>query len=110
MAIDRVAAVMVRQLEHHKGKLYEKGRGISLARGIPGEEAGVPEPGEAEAEKRVVKIKRFLMKPMTETEAISEMENLGHDFFLFLDAGTKQLRLLYRRKDGNYGLIEPELG
>ncbi len=110
MAIDRVATIMIRQLEHHKGKRYEKGRGASLARGTFSEGAQMAEPEDKDAEKKVVKIKRFLMKPMTETEAIAEMEGLGHDFFMFLDADAKQLKLLYRRKDGNYGLIEPELG
>ncbi len=110
MAIDRVAAVMIRQLEHHKGKAYEKGRGVSLARGTFSQEATTAEPDGIDAEKKVVKTKRFLMKPMTEAEATHEMENLGHDFFLFLDADAKKLKLLYRRKDGNYGLIEPELG
>jgi len=57
-----------------------------------------------------VKTKRFLVKPMTVDEAISQMELLGHDFFLFLDADTERLNLLYRRDDGNYGLIEPEQG
>ena len=110
MAIDRVATIMIRQLEHHKGKVYEKGRGVSLARGTFSEKATATEPGEIEPDRKVVKIKRFLIKPMTETEAIAEMESLGHDFFLFLDADVKKLKLLYRRKDGNYGLIEPELG
>ncbi len=109
IAIDRVSVVMIRQLEHHKGKLYEKGRGVSLARGTGGELAPA-EPDDAAPERKVVKTKRFLMKPMTESEAIDEMETLGHDFFLFLDADVKKLRLLSRRKDGNYGLIAPELG
>ncbi len=109
MAIDRVAAIMIRQLEHHKGKRYAKGRGVSLARTFS-EEVKTAEPADRDVEKTVVKIKRFLMKPMTEAEAISEMESLDHDFFLFLDADAKKLKLLYRRKDGNYGLIEPELG
>jgi len=43
-------------------------------------------------------------------EAIRQMELLGHDFFLFMDADTERLNLLYRREDGNYGLIEPERG
>ncbi len=111
VAIDRVAAIMIRQLEHHKGKRHEKGRGVSLARGRISEEAATAGPDAAtEAERKVVKVKRFLMNPMTEAEAIDEMEALGHDFFLFLDADAKKLKLLYRRNDGNYGLIEPELG
>ncbi len=109
IAIDRVADVMIRQLEHHKGKLYERGRGVSPMRGV-GEETTVTAPEGTETERRIVKTKRFLLRPMTESEAIHEMEMLGHDFFLFLDADVKKMKLLYRRKDGNYGLIEPELG
>ena len=103
-AVDRVAAIMTRQLEHHKGKLYEKGRGFSFARGNLNNESI------ATANKRkLVKTKGFPIKPMTLSESIEQMEYLGHDFFLFLDAETDALKLLYRRKDGNYGLIEPEL-
>jgi len=104
-AIDKVVDVLSNRIERYKGKLYDKGRGVSLAR------QGVAiEVEEIEAPKRVVKSKRFLVKPMPIDEAINQMELLGHDFFLFLDADTEKLNLLYRRKDGNYGLIEPERG
>ena len=103
-AIDRVAAIMIRQLEHHKGKLYSKGRGSSLARGEFSESA------EPEFAGKVVKVKRFAVKPMTQDEAIDQMELMGHDFFLFFNADTEEFRLLYRRRDGDYGLIELELG
>ncbi len=103
-AIDKVAAIMSRQIEHYKGKLYEKGRGSSFARSEFSEEAETPPP------RRVVKVKRFAVKPMSVAEATDQMELLGHDFFLFFNADTRKLNLLYRRKDGNYGLIEPELG
>ena len=101
-AINKVAAVINRQIERYKGKLYEKGRGSSLARGEFEEEA--PPAG------KVVKVKRFAVKPMSAAEAIDQMELLGHDFFLFFNAESEELNLLYRRHDGNYGLIEPELG
>jgi len=104
-AIDKVAATMDRQIEHYKGKLYEKGRGSSLARGEFNEEVTAAQPLQ-----KVVKVKRFAVKPMSVAEAIDQMELLGHDFFLFFNADTEELNLLYRRKDGNYGLIEPELG
>jgi len=103
-AIDKVATIMNRQIEHYKGKLYEKGRGSSFARSEFSEEVETRPP------RRVVKIKRFEVKPMSVAEATDQMELLGHDFFLFFNADTEKLNLLYRRKDGNYGLIEPELG
>jgi putative sigma-54 modulation protein len=100
-AVDRVVAILTRQLERRKGKLYDKGRGNSLARG----KYVQPEPT---AERKVVKRKRFAIEPMTLADAIEQMETLGHNFFLFVDDGTGETRLLYRRNDGNYGLIEPE--
>ena len=105
MAIDKVAAIITRQLEHHKGKFYKKGRGTSLARGEFNEAAET-----TETAKKVVKTKRFPVKPMSVDEAIAQMELLGHSFFLFFDADVEKVKLLYRRNDGNYGLIEPEIG
>lgn len=59
-------------------------------------------------EGRVVRLKRFAMKPMSEAEAIEQMEALGHNFFLFRDADRDETALLYRRRDGDYGLILQE--
>jgi len=58
----------------------------------------------------VAKTKRFVVKPMDVAEAAMQMELLGHDFFVFTDAETFEVRVLYRRKDGTYGLIEPVIG
>jgi putative sigma-54 modulation protein len=57
----------------------------------------------------IVKLKRFDMLPMFEEDAITQMEELGHAFFVFLDAETEQVAVLYRRSDGNYGVIQPVL-
>ena len=100
--VDRVVDVLTRQLERRKGKLYDKKRSNPRARGK------FVEPAPAPAAKKVVKRKRFAVEPMTLEDAIEEMETLGHDFFLFTDAVSDEARLLYRRKDGDYGLIEPE--
>jgi len=104
-AIDKVAVTMNRQIEHYKGKRYNRGKGSSLVRGEFSEEVVAVQPF-----RKVVKVKRFAVKPMSVAETIDQMEVLGHDFFLFFNADTEELNLLYRRKDGNYGLIEPELG
>jgi len=104
-AIDKVEDVLSKRIERYKGKLYDKGRGTSFAR----QQAAI-EAEEIEPPKRVVKSKSFLVKPMPVDEAIRQMELLGHDFFLFIDADTERLYLLYRRKNGDYGLIEPRLG
>ena len=107
-AIDRVVDVLSKRIERYKGKLYDKNRGVSFAH----QGAAIEEEEEEaiEAPRRVVKTKRFLVKPMPIDEAIGQMELLGHDFFLFLDSDTERLNLLYRRDDGDYGLIEPEQG
>jgi putative sigma-54 modulation protein len=55
----------------------------------------------------VVKVKRFAIEPMFEEDAVARMEELGHDFFVFVNAENEQTAVLYRRRDGDYGLIEP---
>ena len=101
-AVDKVTAIVTRQLERQKGKLYDKGRGNPLARG----KFSQPE---QHSERKVIRTKRFIIEPMLLEDAIENMERLGHNFFLFLDADADELRLLYRRNDGNYGIIEAEL-
>ena len=61
-----------------------------------------------EEEQRIVRVKRFNIKPMTEEEAMLQLELLNHAFFVFTNADTGDINVLYKRKDGNYGLIEPE--
>jgi putative sigma-54 modulation protein len=56
----------------------------------------------------VVRTKRFAMKPMDVEEAIMQMELLGHDFFVFTHSSSESINVVYRRRDGNYGLIEPQ--
>ena len=104
-AIDKISDALTTRIERYKGKRYDKTKGASLAR-----QGAATETGEAEVPKRIVRTKHFLIKPMPEDEAMNHMELLGHDFFLFINADTSELNLLYRRKDGNYGLIEPEMG
>jgi putative sigma-54 modulation protein len=100
-AVDRVASILTRQLEKHKGKVYRSGKRNPLARG-KFRQAETTKP------KKIVKSKHFVIEPMVLEDAIDQMESLGHDFFLFFDANAREVRLLYRRNDGDYGLIEPE--
>lgn len=93
---------MERQVERFKGKRYTKKGNVSVAR-----TGTTPEAGEDLG--KVVKIKQFAVKTMAVDEAIEQMELLGHDFFLFLNNEGGKLNLLYRRKDKNYGLIEPKI-
>lgn len=61
---------------------------------------------EESQESKIIKRKLLIMKPMDEEEAILELELLGHDFFIYKDAKTNGINVIYKRKDGNYGLIE----
>jgi putative sigma-54 modulation protein len=81
-----------------------------LTQGPPAASPDLPEPPEPEEISRVVKLKRFAIEPMFEEDAITRMEELGHQFFIFVNAENEQLGVLYRRKDGRYGLIEPQVG
>jgi putative sigma-54 modulation protein len=105
-AIDKVTAVVTRQLERHKGKLYDKGRGNPLVRG----KFNQADIDTKETERKLVKTKRFVIQPMSFEDAVEQMGLLGHSFFLYIDAETEELRLVYRRNDSNYGLIVPEYG
>lgn len=59
-------------------------------------------------EPKIVRTKRFAIKPMSVTEAVMQMDLLGHDFFVFFNAETEEVNVVYKRRGGNYGLIEPE--
>ena len=56
----------------------------------------------------IVKTKQFAIKPMTAEEAVLQMDLIGHDFFVFRNADSDEINVVYRRRDGNYGLIEPQ--
>ena len=101
-AINKVAAVIDRQIEHFKGKRARRRKGAAReTRTQPGQKLPPPT--------QVVKVKRFAIQPMSITEAIDRMELLDHAFFLFLNEDTEELNLVYRRRDNNYGLIESEI-
>ncbi|HOJ92851.1 MAG TPA: ribosome-associated translation inhibitor RaiA [Dictyoglomaceae bacterium] len=100
-SIDLVIDKLEIQLKKLKGKMTERDRRSQNPIGVLSQET-------KEEKSKVVKIKRFSLKPMDVEEAILQMELLGHDFFLFLDADSDKISLLYRRKDGNYGLIITE--
>jgi len=68
----------------------------------------LPESIEEDEELRIVRSKKFALKPMDVEEAIMQMNLLGHNFFVFSNAEDETVNVVYRRKDGQYGLIEPE--
>lgn len=100
-SIDLVVEKLERQLQKYKGKLVGQGSrsGRAQGTGTTSEEDEGPQ---------VVKTKRFPMKPMSLDEAILQMDLLGHNFYVFRNAHTDEINVLYRRREGNYGLIEPE--
>lgn len=109
-AIDAADDVIRKQIERFKGKYYLNDR--RAARHRKELEAPVDLGTEADEEKTpdvVVKAKRFPVKLMTVEEASVQMELLGHDFFIFLNDDNNSFNVLYRRKDGYYGLIQPEV-
>jgi putative sigma-54 modulation protein len=104
-SIDQLVDKLERQVKRYR----EKRRPGRPPHGSPQpvEEAPVI-PSESETEPTIVKTKQFAIKPMTPEEAVLQMELIGHDFFVFKSAETDGINVVYRRRDGNYGLIEPE--
>jgi putative sigma-54 modulation protein len=111
-AVDAVMDKMHRQIARYKGKRIDRWQGQGVGRTDvalePVEEEIIEELAEEE-EPSIVRVKRFVVSPMDESEAIEQMELLGHDFFVFFNVVSGKMNVLYRRKDGNYGVLEPEL-
>jgi len=110
-SIDLVSEKLERQIEKHKSKLAKRMKqdGIHTLFKEPGVEtpAAVATVDLEDLEDDVVRVKRFAVKPMPVDEAIMQMDLLGHDFFVFSNAETEEVNVVYKRKDGQYGLIEP---
>ncbi len=107
-AFDLAIDNLQRQIEKYKGKHHRvrgDGRSVSeVADDVIDEETGELSP-------LFARRKKFVLYPMSEDEAVVQMRNLGHDnFFIFYNAETSKINVLYRRRNGSYGLIEPELG
>lgn len=103
-AVDLVVEKLEKQIHKHRSRLYRRFRNQGLKNLI----ASMGDENIAESQS-LVRNKRFAVKPMPVDEAILQMNLLGHDFYVFNNDETEQINVLYRRKDGNYGLIEPEL-
>ena len=101
-SIDSAVDKLNRQVRKHKTKLEKKYKGQNMMKFEK-----IPRYEEAYEEHKIVKTKRFAVKPMGEEEAILQMELLGHNFFVFTNSETDDVNVIYRRKDGDYGLIEP---
>jgi putative sigma-54 modulation protein len=107
-AFDEALDKVQRRMERYKGKRQRgRGDGRSAAEVVPQvEEEGVEVTGPV-----IARRKRFALTPMDEMEALEQMVMLGHDsFFVFYNVNTNAINVLYQRRDGTYGLIEPEIG
>ena len=105
-SIDNVLDKLEKQIIRHRTRL-EKCLRVGAVREI--ETRFGAELDEADEEgPKIVRVKRFAIKPMSEEEAMLQIEMVGHSFYVFLNSDTNRMNVLYKRKDGNYGLIEPE--
>ncbi len=102
-SIDQLTEKLVRQVRHYRDKRSFRG-----ARSHVPVDEGVPALENDQLEQQIVKTKQFPDKPMNSEEAVLQLELIGHDFFVFRNAETGEVNVVYRRKDGGYGLIEPQ--
>jgi putative sigma-54 modulation protein len=113
-SIDAAMDKISRQIEHYKSRRTHRRRGMAQAVGqaalTPELEAEEDEEGEEMAPAEILRRKRFIVQPMTEEEAVEQLELLGHDFFIFYNPDVAQINVIYRRKGQGYGLLQPELG
>jgi putative sigma-54 modulation protein len=135
-AVDDAISRLSRQIERFKGRFYDKKKGklgvgessariVSqngspaltepIASDLSATATATAQPDSATARRgdedlgEVVRVKRFDVKPMFPEEAVEQMELLDHDFYVFYNASENKINVLYRRTDGNYGLLQPEL-
>lgn len=131
-AIDSVADKLERQVKRLRGRKVKRGERAATPKGtnargtggflpsveelpVPNARNGLERPIESEEPEsgeaggpRISRVKRFTVKPMTAEEAVLQMESLGHDFYLFVNAESEHAGVVYRRRDGSFGLIEPD--
>jgi putative sigma-54 modulation protein len=101
-SIDQLTEKLMRQVKHYRESRQDHRRG----RGAPADPGGfVTDDG---AEPQIVKTKQFAVKPMNAEEAVLQLELVGHDFFVFQNADSSDVNVVYRRRGGGYGLIEPQ--
>ena len=103
-SIDQLVDKLERQVKRYREKRRAR-RGAAAAAMDTIPEEAIP----IESEPRIVKSKQFAVKPMSPEEAVLQLELVGHDFFVFQNADTMDVNVVYRRRDGAFGLIEPQL-
>jgi putative sigma-54 modulation protein len=103
-SIDQLVDKLERQVKRYKAKRSPR----RAAGSVPPEEAVPDDAVPVDGEPQILKTKRFPVKPMSPEEAVLQLELVGHDFFVFRNAESLDVNVVYRRRDGSYGLIEPE--
>ncbi|MGE5370790.1 MAG: ribosome hibernation-promoting factor, HPF/YfiA family [Solirubrobacterales bacterium] len=104
-SVDLVVEKLEKQIDKYKTKIYRRYRNVGLKKAVTVEiESAKEEPEHF----KITRTKRFALKPMDVEEAVMQMNLLGHSFFVFYNVLADEVNVVYRRKDGNYGLIEPE--
>jgi len=119
-SFDKALDRLERQLRRYRDRSHRRSHGRESIRTAAADEAeGIAEPVAVTEESedviqadeiRIIRTKTHALKPMTPEEAALQMEMLGHDFFVFFDPQSQQVEVVYRRRDGGYGLIEPAVG
>lgn len=104
VSIDLVEEVIERQLRKYKNKIVDRKQSAGNF-----QQAYLDKEYEEEEEVKIIRTKRFDIKPMYPEDACVQMELLGHNFFVFCNAETDQVNVVYKRKGNTYGLIEPEV-
>ena len=104
VSIDLVEEVIERQLKKYRTKLVTKQQNAAAVF----KQDFLDEKSEDDEEIKIIRTKKFDMKPMYPEDACVEMELLGHDFYVFINAETEDVNVVYKRKGNTYGLIEPE--
>lgn len=107
-SLDGVVDKLERQIKKYKTRINRKLRNEGAPRPQEAKPQVSVEPDHGEPMGQVIRTKRFPIKPMSIEEAIMQMDLLGHDFFVFRNAINEEVNVVYRRADGNYGLIEPD--
>lgn len=107
-AVDSVVDKLYRQIERYRGKQRDRYRGKGQDAIPMGDMLPIPD-DTTEDEQTIVRRKSFPMYPMSADEALDQMELLGHDFFVFFNSDEEAVNVVYRRHDGNFGLLLPEM-
>jgi putative sigma-54 modulation protein len=105
-SIDMLVAKLERQARRYRDKRRSRSARVAGSAAVEAETIPVVPDEESPV---IVKTKQFAVKPMTPEEAVLQLELIGHDFFVFQNAETTDVNVVYRRRDGNFGLIEPQV-